>query len=92
MGGITIEDDVQTGPRVNLITENQPVDPSSRKDLDLKFIPIKRNVWIGAEAKILPGVTVGENSIVAAGALVNKDVPANTLVGRVPAKVIRAID
>jgi len=53
---------------------------------------IKRNVWIGAAATILPGVTIGENSIVAAGAVVNKDVPANTIVGGVPAKILRAIE
>jgi acetyltransferase-like isoleucine patch superfamily enzyme len=52
---------------------------------------IKRNAWIGAGATILPGVAIGENSIVAAGAVVNKDVPANTIVGGVPAKVIRTI-
>jgi len=92
MGGITIEDDVQIGPKVNLITENHPVDPSKRKHLDLKSILIKRNVWIGAAATILPGVTIGENSIIAAGAVVNKDVPANTIVGGVPAKIIKAIE
>ncbi|HPM29785.1 MAG TPA: sugar O-acetyltransferase [Chryseolinea sp.] len=92
MGGITIEDDVQIGPRVNLITENHPVDPSKRKQLDLKSVHIKRNVWIGAGATILPGVTVGENSIVAAGAVVNKDVPANTIVGGIPAKMIKQLD
>lgn len=92
MGGITIEDDVQIGPRVNLITENHPVDPSKRKHLDLKSVHIKRNVWIGAGATILPGVTVGENSIVAAGAVVNKDVPANTIVGGIPAKMIKQLD
>ena len=91
MGGITIEDDVQIGPRVNLVTENHPVEPSRRKDLDLKSILIKRNAWIGAGATILPGVTIGENAIVAAGALVNKDVPDNSIVGGVPAKFIRAI-
>jgi len=52
----------------------------------------KRNAWIGANATILPGVTVGENAVVAAGALVSKDVPANTVVGGVPAKVIRQIN
>jgi acetyltransferase-like isoleucine patch superfamily enzyme len=91
MGGITIEDDVQIGPKVNLITENHPVDPLKRKRLDLKGILIKRNVWIGAGATILPGVTIGENSIVAAGAVVNKNVPENTIVGGVPAKRIRLI-
>jgi acetyltransferase-like isoleucine patch superfamily enzyme len=91
LGGILIEDNVLIGPRVNLVTENHPVDPTKRNHLDLKSIVIKRNAWIGAGATILPGVTVGENSIVAAGAVVNKDVPANTIVGGVPAKVIRPI-
>jgi acetyltransferase-like isoleucine patch superfamily enzyme len=92
LGGIRIEDDVLIGPRVNLITENHPVDPTKRKYLDLKSILIKRNAWIGAGATILPGVTVGENSIVAAGAVVNKDVPDNTIVGGVPSKLLRAIE
>lgn len=92
LGGITIEDDVQIGPKVNLITENHPVDPSKRKYLDLKCIRIKRNAWIGAGATILPGVTIGENSIVAAGAVVNKDVPANSIFGGVPAKFIKAVE
>lgn len=92
LGGITIEDDVQIGPRVNLVSENHPLDPSNRKSLDLKPVLIKRNAWIGAGATILPGVTVGENAVVAAGAVVNRDVPANTVVAGVPAKVIRAID
>ena len=92
LGGITIEDDVLIGPRVNLITENHPVDPAKRKDLDLKSILIKRNAWIGAGATILPGVTVGENSIVAAGAVVSKDVTDNTIVGGIPAKILRAIE
>ncbi|MGC1243437.1 MAG: DapH/DapD/GlmU-related protein [Chryseosolibacter sp.] len=92
LGGITIEDDVQIGPKVNLITENHPVDPSKRKYLDLNSIRIKRNAWIGAGATILPGVTIGENSIVAAGAVVNKDVPANSIFGGVPAKFIKAVE
>ncbi|HJP63645.1 MAG TPA: DapH/DapD/GlmU-related protein [Mucilaginibacter sp.] len=92
LGGITIEDDVQIGPKVNLVTENHPLDPSNRKSLDLKSILIKRNAWIGAAATILPGVTIGENAVVAAGAVVNKDVAANTVVGGVPAKVLRTIE
>ncbi|MBT1707924.1 sugar O-acetyltransferase [Fulvivirgaceae bacterium PWU5] len=91
MGGITIEDDVLIGPKVSLITENHPADPSKRKFLDLKPIVIQKNVWIGAGAVILPGVTVGENSIVAAGAVVNKDVPANAVVGGVPARLLKTI-
>jgi acetyltransferase-like isoleucine patch superfamily enzyme len=91
LGGITIEDDVLIGPQVKLVTENHPVDPSNRKSLDLKSIHIGKNVWLGAGAIILPGVTVGENSIVAAGAVVTKDVPSNTIVGGVPAKHIKNI-
>lgn len=91
MGGITIEDNVLIGPKVNLVTENHPIDPNDRKSLICKPIIIKRNAWIGAAATILPGVSIGENSIVAAGAVVNADVPANTMVGGVPAKFIKTI-
>ena len=91
MGGITIEDNVLIGPKVNLITENHPLDPTDRKALIAKPIIIKRNAWIGAAATILPGVTVGENSIVAAGAVVSKDVPDNVVVGGIPAKFIKTI-
>jgi len=92
LGGITIEENVQIGPRVNITSENHPLDSSNRKSLDLKSVLIKRNAWIGAGAIILPGVTIGENAVVAAGAVVNKNVPANTVVGGVPAKIIRTID
>lgn len=92
MGGITIEDNVMLGPKVNLITENHPLDPNDRKTLICKPIIIKRNAWIGAGATILPGVTIGENSVVAAGALVNTDVLPNTVVGGVPAKHIKNIE
>jgi len=91
LGGITIEDDVLIGPKVSLITENHPVNPQERKGLIGKPIHIKRNAWIGANATILPGVTIGENSIVAAGAVVSKDVPDNVVVGGVPAKIIKNI-
>lgn len=92
MGGITIEDDVMIGPKVCLTTESHPIDPQERKKLLVKPIVIKRNAWIGAGATILPGVTIGENAVVAAGAVVAKDVKANTLVGGVPAKVIKTIE
>lgn len=92
MGGITIEDDVMIGPKVCLTTEGHPINPQERKKLMVKPIVIKRNAWIGAGATILPGVTVGENSVVAAGAVVTKDVQANTMVGGVPAKVIKTIE
>ena len=91
MGGITIEDDVLIGPKVNLITENHPLGPVNRRALIAKPIVIKRNAWIGAAATILSGVNVGENSVLAAGAVVTTDVPANTIVGGVPAKFIKNI-
>ncbi|MCE7067376.1 sugar O-acetyltransferase [Dyadobacter sp. CY326] len=90
IGGITIEDNVQIGPRVNLTSENHPLDPANRTTLILQPIVIKRNAWIGAAATILPGVTVGENSIVAAGAVVSRDVPPNSIVAGIPAKVIKS--
>ncbi len=91
MGGITIDDNVLIGPKVNLITENHPLDPVNRRALVSKPIVIQRNAWIGAAATILPGVTVGENAVVAAGAVVTADVPANTIVGGIPAKFIKNI-
>ena len=89
IGGITIEDDVLIGPKVSLITESHPINPNERKALVVKPVVIKRNAWIGAGAIIMPGVTVGENAVVAAGAVVTKDVPSNTVVAGVPAKVIK---
>lgn len=91
LGGITIEDEVMIGPRVNLITEDHPVDPASRKTLILKPILVKRNAWIAANATILPGVTIGENSVVAAGAVVRNDVPDNTVVAGIPARVVKTL-
>ena len=91
MGGITIEDGALIGPRVNLVTENHPLNPAERSAIVAKPIIIKRKAWIGAGATILPGVTVGENAVVAAGAVVSKDVPDNTIVGGVPAKFIKSI-
>jgi len=92
MGGITIEDHVLIGPKVNLVTENHPLTPADRRALISKPILVKRNAWIGAAATILPGVTIGENAVVAAGAVVTTDVPDNTIVAGVPAKIIKSID
>ncbi|MCU9952474.1 MULTISPECIES: DapH/DapD/GlmU-related protein [Burkholderia] len=92
LGGLEIGDDVMIGPNVSLITSGHPVEPSRRRDFVVaKPIVIERNVWIGAGATIIGGVTVGENSVVAAAAVVTRDVPPNTLVGGNPATVIRSI-
>jgi acetyltransferase-like isoleucine patch superfamily enzyme len=88
MGGITIGDDVMIGPRVNLVTSGHPLDPVERRHgITHGPITIKRNVWIGTGATILPGVTIGENSVVAAGAVVSRDVRPNCVVAGVPATV-----
>jgi acetyltransferase-like isoleucine patch superfamily enzyme len=92
LGGITIEDDVLIGPKVSLITENHPLEPQHRKGLTGQSVHIKRNAWIGANATILPGVTIGENAVVAAGAVVSKDVPDHVVVGGIPAKIIKTIE
>lgn len=90
-GGITIGDNVLIGPNCNIFTTNHPIDPKNRRATVSKPIVIKDNVWLGGNVTVLPGVTIGENSIVAAGAVVTKDVPANVIVGGTPAKVIKKI-
>jgi len=92
LGGITIEDNVLIAPKVSLLSEGHPISPGNRQSLVPGHIRIKKNAWIGAGATVLPGVTIGENAVVAAGAIVSKDVPANTIVGGVPAKIIKSID
>lgn len=90
---IDIGDDVMIGPSVSLITGGHPVEPAQRrKGITSAPIVIGRNVWIGASAMILQGVTVGDDAVVAAGAVVTKDVPAKTVVGGVPATVIKTLD
>ena len=92
LGGLDIADDVMIGPNVSLITTGHPIEPSRRRAFVIaKPIAIEKNVWIAAGATIIGGVTVGENSVVAAGSVVTKDVPANALVGGNPARVIRSI-
>lgn len=89
-GGITIEDGVFIAPKVSLLTEGHPLAPENRHSLTVGPIHLKRNAWIGANATITQGVTVGENAVVAAGAVVSKDVPDNTVVGGIPAKIIKS--
>lgn len=99
---ITLGDGVWIGANVTLATPNHPFIaeerlvndyPDGRHDLEYALpITIKNGCWICSSATICGGVTIGENSIVAAGAVVNRDVPPNSIVAGVPAKVIRAID
>ena len=91
IGGITIGDGAFIGPHCVLATEYHPEDPASRHSLLTKPIVIGRNAWLGADVKVLAGVTIGENAIVAAGSVVTKDVPDNMVVAGSPAKGIREI-
>ena len=90
-GGITLGDGVFIAPGVKILTEGHPEEPSRRRTLLTKPVVIGNRVWIGAGATILPGVTIGENAIVAAGAVVSRDVEPDTIVVGVPARVLRKI-
>ncbi|EOG9652877.1 sugar O-acetyltransferase [Campylobacter upsaliensis] len=91
-GGITIGDDVFIAPKVCLTTINHDFNPYNRKATFTKLIVIKDRVWIGINATICPGVTIGENSIIAAGSVVTKDVSPNVIVGGNPAKILKKLD
>ena len=89
-GAIDVADEVMIANKVNLVTAGHPVDPGKRRTyITVEPIKIQTNVWIGTAATVLPGVTIGADSVVAAGAVVNHDVPPATLVAGVPATVIR---
>lgn len=90
-GGITVGDGCLIGQQVVFATLDHDPLPEKRADMLPAPILLGKNVWVGAHATILSGVTVGDNAIIAAGAVVTKDVPAGAIVGGVPAKVIKYI-
>ena len=93
VGGIDIGDDVLIGPTVSLITAGHPLVPSLRRTgVTAARISVGRNVWIGAAAVILQGVTIGEDAVVGAGSVVTHDVAPATLVAGSPARVVRPRD
>ena len=91
-GGVVIGDNCQIGHNVVFATLNHGINPADRHHTYPATIVLGKNVWIGSNATILQGVSIGENAIVGAGAVVTKDVEANTIVGGVPAKVIKHIE
>jgi acetyltransferase-like isoleucine patch superfamily enzyme len=91
-GGIFIDDGALIGHGVVIATLNHDMDPEKRQALHPSPVHIGKKVWIGANATITPGVSIGDNAVVAAGAVVTKDVDADTIVGGVPAKPIKRID
>lgn len=90
-GGIRIGDGSMLGMNVTIATLNHGLDIETRNTTFSSPVIIGKNVWIGSSATILPGVTIGHNAVVAAGAVVTKDVPKNTVVAGVPAKFMKDI-
>ena len=90
-GGISIGDGSMIGMNVAIATLNHGLDLETRNTTFSSPVVIGKNVWIGSNATILPGVTIGDNSVVAAGAVVTKDVPENTVVAGVPAKFLKRV-
>jgi len=90
-GGVTIGDSTLIGHNVVLATLNHNMNPEHRGDIIAAPIKIGRNVWIGSNATVLSGVTIGDGAVIAAGAVVTKNVPENTVVAGVPAKIVKSV-
>jgi maltose O-acetyltransferase len=90
---ISIGDDTQIGPHVQLLTPVHPLDPEERRSKVESAAPISigRNVWIGGGAVVLPGVTIGDDAVIGAGAVVTRDVPARSVAVGNPARVVRQL-
>ena len=94
VGRITIGDDVQIGPNVQLLTATHPIKPEPRRAKweGSRPITIGDNVWLAGGVIVCPGVTVGNNTVVGAGAVVTRDLPPNVVAVGNPAKVLRSVD
>jgi len=91
-GGIEIGDKTMIGQNVTIVTLNHDINPETRINATPKSVKIGKNVWIGADCTILPGVTIGDNSVIGAGSVVTKNVPDNVVVVGNPARVIKYLD
>ena len=91
-GGITIDEGALIGHGVVLATLDHDLDPAKRQQLHPAPIHIGRRVWIGSNVVVTKGVTIGDNSVIAAGAVVTKDIPANVVAGGVPARILKKIE
>ncbi|WP_265459877.1 sugar O-acetyltransferase [Enterococcus sp. HY326] len=91
---IDLKDDVMIGPNVTIITGTHPLKAAERKERGQYNLPvtIEKNVWLGAGAIIFPGVTIGENTVIGAGSLVTKSIPANVVAYGQPCKVIKELE
>ena len=90
-GGVTIGDGALIGHNVVLATLNHDLDPRRRQDLHPAPVVVGRGAWLGANVTVLPGVTVGEDAVVAAASVVTRDVPAGAVVVGSPARVVRSV-
>ncbi len=93
VGKVIFGDNVLLGPQVNIFTVNHPLDVEERASC-IEYgeqITIGNNVWIGGASIILPGVSIGDNSVIGAGSVITKDIPANVLAFGNPCRVIREI-
>jgi acetyltransferase-like isoleucine patch superfamily enzyme len=95
IGPVLIEDNVQISQNCFICGENRAKDPNSghllSDSFDVRPVTIEKNVWIGSNSSILPGVKIGENSIIGAGSVVTKDIPKNVIAAGIPATPIKAI-
>jgi len=93
VGRITVGADVQMGPNVQLLTATHPIEPGPRRDRweSSEPITIEDNVWLGGGVIVCPGVTIGENTVVGAGAVVPRDLPRNVVAVGNPARVVKDI-
>ena len=90
-GGITIGDGCLIGHNVTIATLNHDINPKNRASLYAKAVKLGKNVWIGADSTILPGVTIGDGAIIGAGSVVTKNIPANSIAVGNPCRVIKKI-
>lgn len=91
-GGITLGDGCLIGHNVVFATLNHGFAPADRASLYPASIVLGKNVWVGSNSTLLQGIRIGDNAVIGAGSVVTKDVPANTIVGGVPARILRQID
>ncbi|WKA49432.1 DapH/DapD/GlmU-related protein [Planococcus liqunii] len=91
-GGITIGDGSLIGHNAVLATLNHDMDPRKRSTMHPAPITIGKDVWIGANVTVVPGINIGDGAVIAAGAVVTRNVPSNTIAGGVPAKAIKQIE
>lgn len=91
-GGITLGDGCLIGHNVVFATLNHGFAPADRASLYPAPIVLGKNVWVGSNSTLLQGIRIGDNAVIGAGSVVTKDVPANTIVGGVPARILRQID